>query len=315
MAENGQKKPTVVFSRKDTLNAPNFKNHLRDANGEEHGEEHLIHSIDKQNSGSASPPPPQSPSGRRGGAAAAAAPAPPRQERRAYSCLRSLCCCGRRQTAAVYHPTNPVAPSAAPTHPTSEDYGSLGFPPIEGKPTLVLDLDETLVHSSFKAIPNPDFVIPVTIEGHVHHVYVLERPGTHEFLQRMSKHFEIICFTASLSKYANPLLDLLDKNKTIRGRLYREHCVFYAGTYVKDLSLIGRELRSTLIVDNSKASFLFQPECGIPCTSFIDDKSDRELYGLADWLEKVAASPDLTQVTPEWNKLWEREYLSKALGR
>jgi len=83
-------------------------------------------------------------------------------------------------------------------------------------------------------------VIPVTIEGHVHHVYVLERPGTGEFLRRMNKHYEIICFTASLSKYANPLLDLLDPEKTIVGRLYREHCVYHRGTYVKDLSLIGQ---------------------------------------------------------------------------
>ena len=34
------------------------------------------------------------------------------------------------------------------------------------------------------------------------------------------------------------------------------------GTYVKDLSLIGRELASTLIVDNSKNSYMFQPQCG-----------------------------------------------------
>lgn len=33
------------------------------------------------------------------------------------------------------------------------------------KKTLVLDLDETLVHSSFKPIPNPDYIIPVEIDG------------------------------------------------------------------------------------------------------------------------------------------------------
>jgi len=294
-SSDGQtKKPTVVFSRKDTLHAPNFKN----------VGEHLIHSVDKQDEGAASPAP-MSPSPNE----AEVEPAP-QQEQRSFSCLRAIFCCCKRNRGheETYAPAPNSDNAEGDVAPASSGWGSLGFPPLEGKPTLVLDLDETLVHSSFKPISNPDFVIPVTIEGHVHHVYVLERPGTAEFLDRMNKHYEIICFTASLSKYANPLLDLLDKNKTIRGRLYREHCVYHSGTYVKDLSLIGRELRSTLIVDNSKSSFLFQPQCGIPCTNFIDDKSDRELYALADWLEKVADAEDMTQVTPEWNDMWEETF-------
>jgi hypothetical protein len=47
-------------------------------------------------------------------------------------------------------------------------------PEDEHKPTLVLDLDETLVHSSFKPIPNPDYIIPVDIDGKVVDVYVLK---------------------------------------------------------------------------------------------------------------------------------------------
>ena len=35
----------------------------------------------------------------------------------------------------------------------------------KGKKTLVLDLDETLVHSSFQEIDNPDIVQPVDIDG------------------------------------------------------------------------------------------------------------------------------------------------------
>ena len=85
-----------------------------------------------------------------------------------------------------------------------------------GKKTLVLDLDETLVHSSFKPVPDPDHIIPVEIEGRIVDVYVLKRPLMDEFLEAIANRFEIVVFTASLAKYADPLLDLLDPKKVIR---------------------------------------------------------------------------------------------------
>ena len=64
------------------------------------------------------------------------------------------------------------------------------MPPLSSeninKKTLILDLDETLVHSSFKPPENPDIVLPVEIEGSINHVYVLVRPGTLEFLEVLS---------------------------------------------------------------------------------------------------------------------------------
>ena len=66
----------------------------------------------------------------------------------------------------------------------------------------MLDLDETLVHSSFRPIPNPDFVIPVEIEGKVVDVYVLKRPHMDHFMAEVGSRFEVVVFTASLSKYA-----------------------------------------------------------------------------------------------------------------
>ncbi len=71
-----------------------------------------------------------------------------------------------------------------------------------GKKTLVLDLDETLVHSSFKPIPNPDYIIPVEIEGKIVDVYVLKRPWLDHFMNAIAGCFEVVVFTASLSKYA-----------------------------------------------------------------------------------------------------------------
>jgi TFIIF-interacting CTD phosphatase-like protein len=38
------------------------------------------------------------------------------------------------------------------------------------------------VHSSFKPVPNPDYIIPVEIDGNVTDVYVLKRPWVDFFM-------------------------------------------------------------------------------------------------------------------------------------
>ncbi len=73
--------------------------------------------------------------------------------------------------------------------------------------TLVLDLDETLVHSQFNQIKNPDYIIPVDIEGNTCNIFVQKRPGVDLFLKTMSQYYELVIFTASLSKYADPLMN------------------------------------------------------------------------------------------------------------
>jgi RNA polymerase II subunit A small phosphatase-like protein len=128
-----------------------------------------------------------------------------------------------------------------------------------GRKCLVLDLDETLVHSSFRPVPNPDYILPVEIDGTIHSVYVIKRPGCDEFLQQCGQMYEVVVFTASLAKYADPLLDLLDPYNVIRARLFREACVQHEGSFVKDLSLLGRDPTDVIIIDNSPASYMFQP--------------------------------------------------------
>lgn len=169
-----------------------------------------------------------------------------------------------------------------------------------GKKCLVLDLDETLVHSSFRAVPGADFVIPVQIEDVVHFVYVAKRPGVDEFLTEMAKYYEIVIYTASLNKYADPLLDLLDPNRVIRARLFRESCVYYEGNYVKDLSLLDRDLSQAIIIDNSPSSYSFHPENAIDCSSFIDDPRDRELDQIAAYLKAIKDVRDVRGLTMKW---------------
>ena len=162
------------------------------------------------------------------------------------------------------------------------------------KKTLVLDLDETLVHSQFQPFDVPsDIILKIELENELHDIHVMVRPGVSEFLKTMGKIYEIVIFTASVSKYADPLLDIIDKEKNCKFRLFREHCTPINTCYVKEIKKLGRELKNVIIVDNSPMSYALNPENGIPINTWFDDKSDRELYNISSILEFLSFVPDV----------------------
>ena len=131
--------------------------------------------------------------------------------------------------------------------------------------TLVLDLDETLVHFFF------------TPSGGT----FLIRPYCFKFLEDMSKIFEIAIFTAATKDYADSILDVIDPNKKlINHRLYRHHTSICEITFVKDLTKIGRNLNRCLIIDNLADNFKLQPNNGIQCGTWLDDMKDTQLNDL-----------------------------------
>jgi Dullard-like phosphatase family protein len=157
------------------------------------------------------------------------------------SLLRGLFVCFGRKRFQVYDVNPPTATCLLP----------LQTERTQGKKTLVLDLDETLLHSTFEQTDDVDLVVRVKIEGNNYNVFVKIRPGLSEFLEEASKYYEIVLFTASMAKYADPVLDRIDKKRVISHRLFREHCVMHNGGYVKDLSRLGRDLSNIIIVDVS----------------------------------------------------------------
>jgi len=241
----------------------------------------------------------------------------------ASCCIRFFCCCFRKPKKAVKssgtQPSGPVDTPVQQSTPTNSNdnvgtndnsqqvqnknqkFLMTPLPPeMKGRKCLVLDLDETLVHSSFRPVPGPDFIISIELDGVTHRVYVQKRPGVDHFLEEMGSKFEVVVFTASLDKYANPVLDILDPKGHIKVRLFREACVQHYGNYVKDLSLLGRRLEDTLIIDNSPFSYMFQPDNAIPITSWFNDKTDRELYDLVPFLlEQIVPCEDVAQVIVE----------------
>ena len=217
-----------------------------------------------------------------------------------------LTCCWTQSAPSSHKPLDEESggrwAGAKVTAPFREGSGLL--PPQAGenagRKCLVLDLDETLVHSSFRETPNPDYVIPVEIDAVSYNVYVQKRPGADEFLREMGKIYEVVVFTASLSKYADPLLDQLDQDGTIAARLFRESCTLFRGNYVKDMSQLGRPLGQSIIVDNSELSFQFHPENAIHCTSFFDDLNDGELPIIGQFLKDIADVEDVRDHLGSW---------------
>ncbi len=170
------------------------------------------------------------------------------------------------------------------------------------KKCLILDLDETLIHSQFQRVPLPDLEVPIQFEDNqVKPIYVCKRPGVDEFLEFAGKHFEVVIFTASLASYADPVIDFLDRTGTIRHRLYRDSCLFAEGLYLKDLSMLGRPLDQVIIIDNAATSYLLQPENGVSIKSWFSDLEDAELLGrLMPALVELPHCPDVHV----WKKAW-----------
>lgn len=161
----------------------------------------------------------------------------------------------------------------------------------EGKKTLFLDLDETLVHAvknsnqgQVKIKVNNDVVINANI-----------RPYAQDFIKIASQDYEIVIFTASYRQYANAILDYLDPlNKYIAYRLYRENCYDYDGHFIKDLRVLGnRDLKDVVLVDNSLVSFALQIENGIPISPWTVDSNDSKLCILLDYLYILKSARDV----------------------
>ena len=183
-------------------------------------------------------------------------------------------------------------------------------PKTSNKKTLVLDLDETLVHSQFFEFSIPsDITIKIEIEQEIYDIHVLVRPGVEKFIEIMKDYFEIIIFTASISKYADILMNIIDPNNYCPYRLFREHCSYINNNYVKDLTKLGRNLKDIIIVDNSPLSYSFHPNNGLPILSWFDDYNDFELEKITPILIFLSMVDDVRQFIPKLVKNNEISYI------
>lgn len=164
-------------------------------------------------------------------------------------------------------PPRPLIPRRQPSYTNTPLRPNSRLP----NKTLVLDLDETLIHSLAKGgRMSSGHMVEVKLNAPVgfgnatigpqHPIlyYVHKRPHCDEFLRKVCKWYKLVIFTASVQEYADPVIDWLEQErKFFVGRYYRQHCTFRNGAYIKDLSSVEPDLSKVMILDNSPMSYIF----------------------------------------------------------
>lgn len=173
--------------------------------------------------------------------------------------------------------------------------------------TLVLDLDETLIHSHHDGLPrNPsikagkishDFTVSVVIDRHPVRFFVHKRPHVDFFLDIVSQWYDLVVFTASMEIYGAAVADKLDNGRNILNRrYYRQHCTPDFGSYTKDLSAICSDLNRIFIIDNSPGAYRRFPNNAIPIKTWISDPMDISLLSLLPLLDALRFTHDVRSV-------------------
>ncbi|KAJ5112241.1 hypothetical protein N7532_000286 [Penicillium argentinense] len=204
-------------------------------------------------------------------------------------------------------PPRPLLPPRLPSYTAAPRNARLP------QKTLVLDLDETLIHSLAKggrmssghmvevklSMPMTTALTPggpQTTLGPQHPIlyYVHKRPHCDEFLRKISKWYKLVIFTASVQEYADPVIDWLEQErKYFQARYYRQHCTFRQGAYIKDLSSVEPDLSKVMILDNSPMSYIFHEDNAVPIEGWINDPTDNGLLHLIPMFEALQYVTDV----------------------
>jgi Dullard-like phosphatase family protein len=196
---------------------------------------------------------------------------------RAFSCASS--------TGTVSRQTHPVpAPSTPPrTHPN--------LPPNHHSTTLVLDLDETLIHSSGNKLPN------LTPFVEFDELVIYKRPQVDDFLDLVDSKFDIYIFTSSEKPYADAILNVVRPSIDEKHRLYSTSVDEVNGKFHKDLTLFNRDLKSVILIDDNYGYYSFFPENTILVPAWKGDLCDFSLMCYVyPILEQCLAAPDVRSV-------------------
>lgn len=186
------------------------------------------------------------------------------------------------------------------------------------KKTLLLDLDETLIHSLSRGTPRSlgssgsCHMIELKVNNVATLYYVYKRPFCDFFLKEVSKWFDLQIFTASVKEYADPIIDWLESDivdhkthavgnsQVFTKRYYRNDCSYRPGVgYIKDLSLFfpkQDDLKNVIILDNSPVSYALHEDNAVMIEGWINDQGDRDLLNLLPLLYSLSLCIDVRYI-------------------
>lgn len=173
---------------------------------------------------------------------------------------------------------------------------SLLHPARSQNKTLILDLDETLIHSMSRGSKiSPGHMVEVRLDRrHATMYYVHKRPYCDDFLKLVSKWFNVVVFTASVQEYADPVIDWLEQEQRFfTKRYYRQHCTKRGNGYVKDITCVDKDLSKLMIIDNSPVSYMFHENNAIGIEGWINDPTDIDLLCLLPVLNALRYTIDV----------------------
>lgn len=181
--------------------------------------------------------------------------------------------------------------------------------PIEGKKTLILDLDETLVH--FSTFPPHSEVDTLKFGTN----YVFLRPGLKEFLEYARQNFEVFIFTAGTEEYANPILLEIMPWMDQCHKLFRDSCYIEKGHFRKDASILDRDKKDVIIIDDSSSTFKSNPRNTIPIARWEGAPGDSQLTDfLIPLLNECLEAKDVRKIIKDRACKHVKEYIDVPNG-
>ena len=162
----------------------------------------------------------------------------------------------------------------------------------KGKKTLVLNLDETLVHSKFGRFEDWDKFFCLKSETTYYSISMYKRPHLDEFLDFWYKNFEVVLISSAIPSYSNEVFDEIDKGRAVT-RLFRDSCLYRDNIYIKTIDRLRRNPSTVIILESNPITWWLNTNNVFPIKWWFGNQKDNELSDIIPILTSLAKVKDV----------------------